>query len=399
MASNNADSPVGGPSGLARLGGWDQGEWEGIEVRNDEHTQKVNDAIAHLGDTSASTSSTTTNTDVIKVLGDLYETTLRKPLIEARVVDGSTASTASIAATTSSSTLPNTKKGKGKVIKGGKRGKDAPKELTKKEKIIMKNTIERVRKGVYGDFELVLESLKRKKPNCKLAFHSPYAEFRLAGFMCMLVHYIRSKPRSSSDRNTLDRYESDCSELIVGVGKALFEIKEHRFPNVSALAVTDLEILYTKLIKTCHFKIEKTFQKFPRLCISTDFDKVFPHIAIKPYPSQVALMDLIKTYEEFLIIYQARINGGKTSTTLGIPSFLKWKRQSNQSNEQLLFVCSSEAVRTGVASAAWNTSIPFGVAHVRQRDGSIKKSNNYNCRPYKRRRQRKSRRSVHNAGY
>jgi len=51
------------------------------------------------------------------------------------------------------------------------------------------------------------------------------------------------------------------------------------------------------------------FNNYPRLCLKTDYDAIFPSMSIKPYASQVKLMEYIKTSDtESWLHNESRMN-------------------------------------------------------------------------------------------
>ena len=59
-----------------------------------------------------------------------------------------------------------------------------------------------------------------------------------------------------------------------------------------------------KLIKQYDFSIENLIRKYPEYLLQTQFDSYFKNFDIKPYETQVRLINHLKNKEANLIIYK-----------------------------------------------------------------------------------------------
>lgn len=203
-------------------------------------------------------------------------------------------------------------------------------------------------------------------------FKSQYAEIRLITFMLIVKYAI--------DNNIP---KAECYELIIAISKTLNNIK--KIKSISKIACNDLETAQEKLKEKIGFKYETMFHEFPRLCLFTQYDNVFPSMMIEPYHSQWNLINYVKTNirNGFFLIYKAMIGSGKTITSIALAKYIDTLRKVNIANNnkwlpQLLFSCTIEPVRKEVCRMAYNSEIPFGIAVIEK--GNVRIINNNNCK-------------------
>lgn len=173
-----------------------------------------------------------------------------------------------------------------------------------------------------------------------------------------------------------------CYELVIGIFKTFNNIQT--IQDISQFALSDLNNSLTKLKTYCSFSFEPVFANYPKLCLTTKYDTVFPTMAIKPYASQLEFMKAIQNIDndELLLILKAMIGGGKTTMAIALAHHVIRLRElgkptnKNQSL-QLLFACSSDFVRFDIARLAYASQIPLGIAVLE--NGVLKIIDNYNC--------------------
>ena len=236
-----------------------------------------------------------------------------------------------------------------------------------KEDIIKQNIINNVNKIL----ESTLATFKTNNFNPSFGFNSSYAEIKIITMMyCAYNLMSRSQIQ----------YEK-CYELVLGIKKTLYNISQ--LEGLSPSIISDLETVYKKLVSYCNFNFATMFAKYPRLCITTNYDKVFPSMAIKPYDSQVRLIDEIKNKTSGLFCYKAMIGTGKTSFVIALCEYInilrnQQKAKGSNPSLQLIFTCSVQPVRNQVCRMAYNKQIPFGMA-VMEND-RVRIINNYSCK-------------------
>ena len=265
---------------------------------------------------------------------------------------------------------------------------------------------------------LINNLLEVQDGNFISGFRSTYAEMKLVTFLFYIKYYL------------INDNESECYELIIGITKLLnniFDLKNKLndikqkiiiqellnnknkqksdinlsnlietyennilFDNINLTLCNDLKYMCDILKSKIKFNFKSMFCKYPRLCLSTNYDNVFPNMHIKPYPSQVELIEKLKQSiynDNFngLYMYRAMVNSGKTMNAVAVGKLVQNVRLKNMNKEQsrlkkvqLLFSCSVEPVRIEVAKVLFHAKIPFGIASTGD-DGSLKIINNYNC--------------------
>ncbi|QKF93615.1 helicase [Fadolivirus algeromassiliense] len=315
---------------------FDRTQWNKIEVHYDDQiTLAVLNAMRLLGNKQAQISE---KRSTLKFFGDIYDD-IRPLLVE----KGFVAET--------------------KIKKENKKSV----KMNKKEEIIRKNTLVSINKSL--DDTLKTYSLTRF--NGTYGFNSQYAEIKL--LTCIYgVKYLLNKKTPNIPQ---------CYELVLGIRKILNNIST--LTQISKTAVSDLTNAYLNLVTFCNFTYNTMFDQFPRLCLMTAYDTVFPSMAIKPYESQKILMNEIVTKKEGLFNYKAMIGTGKTTFIMALCSYVEMlrqvhKAQTGKSTLQIIFTCSVEPVRHQVCKMAYNQSVPFGIGVID--GGTLRVINNFSCK-------------------
>lgn len=336
-----------------------QGSWKKIEEMYNENTLNILSVVSSLGD---DISDTTNTTNKIQTIGDENYLKIRPDLVKAGIVD----KTVPILISGINSDASNNKKKSNNT--NGPKHRKGPQKISKEE--VIKQNIFNQTKKLFADVINTIKTNSSGRVNCQYAFNAKFAELRLIGLMYMAKNCLKIKNN-----------EQECYELSIGIAKTLNNVSI--FNGVSKVAREDLRILYDALNNKCKFKYETMFKKYPKYCLSTTFDTVFPTMSIKPYDSQCKLMNAIKNIKKCLCFYKAMIGSGKTSTSVAIMRYIQHMRIQLKANNistttQLLFVCSVEPVRREVCKMAYNMNVPFAIGII-DTYGALKIINNYNC--------------------
>ena len=322
-------------------------EWGKIEkMYDDPITNSILEAMRKLGNEKLSLSELKSN---LKTCGDEIYLEIRPLLIEHGIIDKSD----KIAI-------------KEKVEIKKKKSKKITGKLTKDE-IIKKNIMSTVLKNL----EDTLKTFSGTLYNVVYGFNSHYAEIKLVTFIYAINFWLKSSIPNFAQ----------CYELVLGIRKTLNNIRN--LEGISQIACNDLKKAYMRLLKYCDFKYSTMFEKYPRLCLMTAYDTVFPSMSIKPYESQTKLLNEIKKRNRGLYYYKAMINTGKTSVIIALSEHVNvlrmlQKANGNKSSTQLIFACSVEPVRHQVCRMAYNQKIPFGIGVID--NDNVKVINNYSCK-------------------
>ena len=253
-----------------------------------------------------------------------------------------------------------------KQLAKAKKKKSLKKSMSKNE-IIQANTREKFKTSLQSTFD----SFSYRRINSSYGFRAAFAEIRLITFMYCVEFAIKNKLS-----------ESECYELIVALARTLNSITS--VPGISKIACDDLRYNYEKLKEITNFKFEAMFIKYPRLCLSTKYDNVFPNMMIKPYESQIKLLSEVRRRKNGgLFLYKAMIGSGKTSTTIALAKFTETlrilqKSKSTKPSTQIIFACTVEPVRREVCRMAYNKEIPFAITAME--NGNVRIINNYICK-------------------
>lgn len=336
-------------------------KWGSIEYKLDPFSLLVLNTLGPLGDLSGAQKEVTQDHG-LQICGDpMYSEVIRPKLAEKGIVIGTTPEiTANVSGDgEKTGKKTNTKKGK----KGGKNAK----AMSKADEIRFKNTLKKTHEAVEDTLSTINRS---KKPS--YGFNSNIAELRISTLMFVCSNAL-----------TKEKSKSFCYELIVGMlkSKKAAELLE----GISRVALKDMDRWIDKMTVYVEFSVKCIFSSYPRLILSTDYDKVFPTLAVRPYKSQLELMDHVKAEESSLIFYNAMIGAGKTTSVIPLAHFCRslnrekkaavkgkgtgrvrkrFMNSKGKTQTQVLFCCSVEPVRYQVATLAYNAHIPFAIATV-----------------------------------
>jgi hypothetical protein len=252
----------------------------------------------------------------------------------------------------------NDNKNKNDKKKTKKNIKKNPNKITK-EQIIENNIISKTTEIL----DNILKILESNPTLFEFGFRASYAELRIITLILCCNYY--------SNRGD----KQDIYELIIGISKIINNID--LLGDISPTCINDLKLWHDKLKNISGFTYETMFLKYPKLCLSTKYDLIFSFLTVKPYKSQLELMNLIRTHNSGLFFYKAMIGSGKTSMSLALVKYISNLRVSNPTL-QLIFSCCVEPVRREVCRMAYNKQIPFGIATIDNKE-HVRIINNYNC--------------------
>jgi len=333
-------------------------EWSNIEKKyQDIHTIAVMNAMMNLGNENIELLNQHKN---YKTCGDeLYLEFIRPLLVKLDYV--------------TKKNIPISKE----IIKKNKNNK---KKSFSVEEIKLINTKEKL-KGMMEDLVLSFKTVNKR------GYRYQIVEIRIATF----IH--ESNILMSKESNL-----EDCYEMIIGIEKTLENLKG--IQGISKIALEDLNSTVSKLKYHSEFNYKCMFENYPRLSLSTSYDKIFPNLSIKPYKSQIELIEAIKNNAKCLCLYNTMIGSGKTTINIALSKYVasikkpikkvsrKMKlnkvktimdnKKMSKKDVQVLFVCQVEPVRNQVARIAYNTQIPFGIAMIE--NDYLKIFNNQNCK-------------------
>jgi hypothetical protein len=253
--------------------------------------------------------------------------------------------------------IPETKEKK-------KRGKPA----SKKDSIIRAN----LQNKVLEEYTLVENFYKTQSTSHLANFDRyKYCEVKIIAIMHIIRHFLTTATDMTREAVEVG-YElfmgtKKISENLVFISQYMDCVKQNFDFEYCQV---DLNFMLGLLRKKIHFTNEFCVSNFPRLCLSTKYDLMFPTVNIKPYPSQINLINEAKLPNPSLICYPAKIGAGKTSSALGIAKFCQVTYQV------MLFACGIESVRETVANLAYNMAIPFGIGTINS-EGTVKITNSF----------------------
>lgn len=241
----------------------------------------------------------------------------------------------------------------------------------KKDNIRHENTINRLNKLAN---DLLVSFSNEMSSN--YGFTTNYIEIK--GVTLIYFAYIACKK--------LDK--KDIYEIYVGMQKFInmMEGKEVvSFLNriikdkVSDTLISDMKKWIDRLKEVEIITGLNIYKYAPHLIIYSKFDQN----SIKPYKSQIELMDKISENIEygFLIMYNAMIGLGKTTmASVSIPIYVNKMRENvKYSKLQVIMCCNIPSVRLQVAHMAYVAGIKFGIGSINS-SGGVSIINHYICK-------------------
>lgn len=240
-----------------------------------------------------------------------------------------------------------------------------------KEEMKLKSTLE----AMSQVFSKLLSSFEQNQ-NISPAIQSNYAEMKLIGIIFVINHFLTMK------KKIFPQSEQDIYELIIGTTTILNILKEysdeyfkkHSSSIISEMAVADVKYCLAKLCKRIDYTPSIMLQKYPQFVLSTSYDDIFKRLIVKPYSSQLELLNKVKEFKMGLFLYRAMIGSGKTTNMVPIARIVAKMDQ----DIQLIFTCPVAAVRLEVCHMLAVANIPFGVA-IMDKNGEVVLTNYRNC--------------------
>lgn len=269
--------------------------------------------------------------------------------------------------------------------KGGTKHKKPSKGITREE-IKRQNTLAKAKETFEKFFETL--SIKSKQPNFAYGFKQTFVELRLITFIC-IIHFYKE--------NIKKIRQEDLFELIIAIHRVRRNI--NKFKDISTIICDDLKLAHEEIILLSKFTYEEMLISYPRLCLSTKYDGMFPSTIIKPHESQVALARAIcpdgkitENIPSMLILLRAMIGSGKTTGAIILMEYIrrvveiqKAKRKKTKAkkanvitkNLQLICACAITHVAEEFMRMAINAGIPVGHASIV--DDRLEIRDNFNC--------------------
>lgn len=314
-------------------------QWTFVEKVLSEDDRKRNEIIANLGNNLYNINN---NLDIFTI-GDYIYNTIR-PLVEKEL----------------------------KLPKIDNKS-NAKMKINKKTQMILDNTNKIIKSQVTKLLDLIKNKL----------FASHYTSFnhiemRILYLIATINHYL--------ENNNVDEIE----ELSIACHKIYDQLqKENRWKKICNIA--DLEITLSptllndfkkkldKLDETCNIRLFTIANKKPKLIYTTKYDDVIPNITLKPYDTQVSLIDIVKNNMKngFMVFYKTLPGLGKTSMILALCNFVK----KEYPDKKVIFCCSDilETVRMQVLRIMYNFKVKFGIG-IGQSDNAYQIINSWACK-------------------
>lgn len=149
--------------------------------------------------------------------------------------------------------------------------------------------------------------------------------------------------------------------------------KEDDLIEVSPTIILDLKLCIKGLKEHYKYTNKKIIINYPKLVYYTSYDRFFPTLDIKPYPSQIEFIQAVKKafnlekgslVNPVLVLYKTMIGSGKTSASMSLSNLISETKLLDSKNEnlQVLYSCLIGSVRVQVGRYAYNKNQKFALA-------------------------------------
>jgi hypothetical protein len=286
---------------------------------------------------------------------------------------------------------------------------DKKRKINKKTQIILDNCTQTLKTKID-----ILINIIKNNPQDKiyedLMSNFNFVEMRLIILMKIIENYteiksttsIRNKIPLKFQKQTESQNKSspDKEEVLIASKKIMYLLKKiktektdftdyfNKIFSVEGIEIVlcdqllkDLEYKITTLSNECGIKLYDIANRRPKLIFDTKYDSTIPQMSLKPYDTQIELMNSVKNNitNGFAILYKTLPGLGKTTMILGICKYIK----KSDLNIKVIFCCSDilESVRVQVLRTMYNFGVKFGIgtASVSADYSNYKITNSWNC--------------------
>lgn len=282
-------------------------------------------------------------------------------------------------------------------------------KINKKTQIILDNCQNTLKKKID-----ILVNILKNNPQDKLyedlMSNFNFIEMRLIILMKIIENYTEIKSTTSirnkiplklqKQTEQVNKSTPEKEEVLLAGKKILFVLKRIKneksdfgeyFNKIFSVEdidielceqlISDLEYKLNALSNECGIKLYDIANRRPKLIFDTKYDITIPQLSLKPYDTQIELMNQIKKNitNGFTILYKTLPGLGKTTMILGICKYIK----KSDLNIKVIFCCSDilESVRVQVLRTMYNFGVKFGVGTGTCNDNitTYKITNSWNC--------------------
>jgi hypothetical protein len=391
-ASEQASEPISEPASEPNTGNNNRGyiksvsltksNWKLIEKPLTESDMKRNKVVSDLGDTTSASNAKETiilNISNLITVGEYNYLKIRESVREYISFPPTAATTTTTATATIAPTDPTAPKDKGTKDKS-----KGVKPVTKKVQMILDNCHNTIKSKIEQLVNILKEDIHDKVYD-DIMINFNLIEIRVIVLMKLLEYYT-----SSSFEGDL---VSEREEILLASKKILYNLKKNSnkesdfFKKICTVIeislpeqlIKDLEYKINELSRVFNVRLQDIANKRPKLIFDTKYDITIPEMKLKPFDSQVELMNAVKNNIDngFLLLYKTLPGLGKTTMILSICKFIKKVGTS----KKVIFCCSDilESVRVQVLRIMYNFGIKFGIG-IGNSENSYKITNSWNCK-------------------
>jgi len=176
--------------------------------------------------------------------------------------------------------------------------------------------------------------------------------------------------------------EKELYEAFFGISKIIKKLGEiyvhHDVSNnciqVHNIIIDDLNKKYNEFVSYYKFNYETASKLYPRIFYQTKYDKILPGMSIKPYKSQLKMLNFVNDNldKSFTCVFNTLMGMGKTTLVTALAEIILIK----DSSKTLIYICPEDlkSVREIVGRNLHQSNINFAVAYI---DGIEDLNGNY----------------------
>jgi len=235
-------------------------------------------------------------------------------------------------------------------------------KINKKTKIILDNNnsiIQQKLNSIINIFELSFNDINYEES----IYSINIIELRIVILIKFIDYYLKK-----NNLNEIEELSIACTKIYDSINnsKNLFDkicnIEGFNI-ELSSLLIQDFKLKIDELKEKYNIKLYDIANKRPKLIFETKYDSTISVIKMKPYQSQVDLVNVVKNNLDngFLVYLQTLTGLGKTTSILSISKYISLKG----GNYKVLFCCSNllDSVRIQVAKLMFNFGMKFGIGN------------------------------------
>lgn len=255
------------------------------------------------------------------------------------------------------------------------------KKMNKTDKLKLANTM--------GKYNKDLMALSTKATHIPGPIGSSLVEFKVLELILFMNCLMESFNEKNSDKMYI---LPKAYEAFFGIGKILenihtFDVKHHTTHDIikiPEIIVQPLITKYNQFTSLFNFNFSVASSQYPKFFYSTEFDKIFPGMSVKPYESQRQILEFVNDNinNQFFCVMNTLMGMGKTWVAgyIGLLVYLNNKKYGHlrgYSKKTFIYTCPEtlKSVRHVVGRILHHHTVSFALAYIEKNKLVVKKQN------------------------